>query len=136
MALRTTLALPFHRARGTLLNWLKRTATMVLHIATCGLIGPRSANLRITDTYGNTYSFGRGTSDEQIEAILSVPTGGLSVGLSVACNDVHTAFAKTDNLEIRIAPTKSPANTADNWRIIRLCPDTGSGVCLIAQNVA
>ena len=107
---------------------------MILYFATCGFIGPRSSapDIRITDKYGNIYSFGQGTSEEQIAAILSVPTGEVSA----ACSDVQTAFAKTDNLEMRIAPTRSTANTADNWRIIRACPDTGSGVCLVAENVA
>ena len=99
---------------------------------TCGLIGPRSSDIRITDRYGNTYSFGQGTSEEQIAAIPSVPTGVVSA----ACNDAQTDFAKTDNLELRIAPTRSPSNAADNWRIIRACQDTDSGVCLVALDVA
>ena len=53
-----------------------------------------------------------------------------------ACNNVHSAFAKTDNLEVMIAPTRSRTNTADNWRIVHSCPDTGSGICLVALNVA
>ena len=106
---------------------------IALYFTTCGLINRSSApDIQVTDRYGNTYSFGKGTSEDQIADVLSVPTGEISA----ACSDVQTAFAKTDNLEIRIAPTKSATNTADNWRIIRACPDTGSGVCLVALNVA
>ena len=134
MALRTTLALSTCRTRGTFRHWLRQTVGVILYLATCGFIrsGPRSStsDIRITDKYGNIYSFGQGTSEEQIAAILSVPTGEVSA----ACSDVQTAFAKTDNLEIRIASTRSTA--AENWRILHACPDTGSGVCLVAENVA
>ena len=135
MALRTTFALPTCRTKGTFKNWLRQTVEVILYLATCGFVrpGPRSSDrsdIRITDRYGNIYSFSQGTTEKQIEAILSVPTGEISA----ACSDVQAAFSKTDNLEIRIASNRSTA--AENWRIIHACPDTGSGVCLVAENVA
>ena len=99
---------------------------------TCSLIGPHSSDIRITDRCGNTYHSGQGTSEEQIAAILSVPTGTVSA----TYNDVQTASAKTDNLVLRIAPTRSPPSTADNWRTIRTCRDTDSGVCLVELDAA
>ena len=130
MASRKALVLNTCRTRGT--NLLRRAMGLLLSIISCGLIRSVPNKREITDRYGNTYSFGHDTTDEQITAILSIPTGEIST----ACNNVHSAFAKTDNLEIMIAPTKSKTNTADNWRIVHSCPDTGSGICLIALNVA
>ena len=105
---------------------------VLLSIISCGLNRSIPDGREITDKYGNTYSFGHDITDEQITAILSVPTGEILT----ACNNVHSAFAKTDNLQIMIAPTRSRTNTADNWRIVHSCPDTGSGICLVALNVA
>ena len=133
MALRTTLTHSTCRMRGTLGQWFRRTMEIALYFTTCGLIGQSSApDIQVTDRYGNTYSFGKGTSEEQIAAILSVPTGTVSA----TYNDVQTASAKTDNLVLRIAPTRSPPSTADNWRTIRTCRDTDSGVCLVELDAA
>ena len=132
MASRTTLVLSTCRARGTYL--LKKAVQTLLSILTCGYVGshPEHTTREITDRYGNKYSFGPNTTDNQISVILAVPTGELVA----ACNNVEEAFAKTDNLEIKIAPTRSKTNTADSWRIVHSCPDTGSGICLIALNIA
>ena len=132
MASRTTLVLRNCRARGT--YFLKRAVQTLLSILTCGYVGshPEQMTREITARYGNKYSFGHDTTDDQISAILAVPTGEIIA----VCNNVDEAFAKTDNLEVRIAPTRSKWNTADNWRIVHSCPDTGSGICLAALNIA
>ena len=132
MASRTTLVLRTCRTRGTYL--LRKTVQTILSILTCGYIRsqPEQKSRKITDRYGNKYSFDSKTTDDQISAVLSVPTGEFVA----ACNNVEEAFAKTDNLEVRIAPTKSKWNTADSWRIVHSCPDTGSGICLAALNIA
>ena len=132
MASRTTLVLRTCRTRGTYL--LRKTVQTILSILTCGYIRsqPEQKTREITDQYGNRYSFDPRTTDDQISAILAVPTGEFVA----ACNNVEEAFAKTDNLEVRIAPTRSKWNTADSWRIVHSCPDTGSGICLAALNIA
>ena len=132
MASRPILVLRTCRTRTTYL--LRRTVQTILSILTCGYMGsqPEPNARKITDRFGNTYSFGPKTTDDQISAVLSVPTGKFVE----ACNNVEEAFAKTDNLEVRIAPTKSKWNTADSWRIVHSCPDTGSGICLAALNIA
>ena len=97
MASRTTLVLSNCRTRGT--YFLKRAMEAFLSILTCGYVRshPEAMTREITDKYGNNYSFGHDTTDDQIAAILAVPTGEIIT----ACNNVHSAFAKTDNLEIR-----------------------------------
>ena len=112
MASRTSLVLRTCRTRGTYL--LRKTVQTILSILTCGYIRsqPEQKSRKITDRYGNKYSFGPKTTDDQISAILAVPTGEVVA----ACNNVEEAFAKTDNLEVRIVPTRSKWNTADNWR--------------------
>ena len=130
MASRTTLVLSNCRTRGT--YFLKRGVETLLSILTCGYARSHPEQREITDRYGNEYSFGHDTTDDQISAILAVPTGEIVT----VCNNVDAAFAKTDNLEVRIAPTRSKWNTADNWRIVHSCPDTGSGICLVALNIA
>jgi len=130
MASRPILVLRTCRTRTAYL--LRKTMQTILSILTCGYMGyqPEPRFRKIADRYGNTYSFNPNTTDDQISAVLSVPTGEFVA----ACNNVEEAFAKTDNLEVRIAPTKSKWNTADSWRIVHSCPDTGSGICLPLQS--
>ena len=73
MASRTTLVLNTCRTRGT--HLLRRTMGLLLSIISCGFIKSTPDEREITERYGNTYSFGHDTTDEQITAILSVPTG-------------------------------------------------------------
>ena len=82
MASRTTLVLKSCRTRGYYL--LRRTTEGLLQIISCGLMRSFPDDREITDKYGNTYSFGHDTTDEQITAILSVPTGEILT----ACNNV------------------------------------------------
>ena len=99
MASRPILVLRTCRTRTAYL--LRKTMQTILSILTCGYMGyqPEPRFRKITDRYGNTYSFNPNTTDDQISAILSVPTGEFVA----ACNNVEEAFAKTDNLEVRIA---------------------------------
>ena len=64
---------------------------MLLGIISCGCLSTmnnhESLTREVTDKYGNIYSFGHNTTDEQIAAILAVPTGEILT----ACNNVHSA---------------------------------------------
>ena len=88
MASRPILVLRTCRTRTTYL--LRKTVQTILSILTCGYIRsqPGQKTREITDQYGNRYSFDPRTTDDQISAILAVPTGEVVA----ACNNVDEAF--------------------------------------------
>ena len=70
MASRLVLVLQVLRTRAT--NLWRNTVQTILHILTCGHMGPDTwsqpepKSQEITDRFGNTYSFDPKTTDDQI----------------------------------------------------------------------
>ena len=89
-----------------------------------GFLTPQPKRTHI-DEYGNTYFFSNRTTEKTVSASQACAGGRFRT--------VSTIFINTDNLEVRLAPTKSKRNIADSWRIVRICPDTGSEVCIISR---
>ena len=84
-----------------------------------------SARTNPINKYDNTYFFSNRTTEKTVSAIQACAGGRFSM--------VSTLFVNTDNLEVRLTPTKSKRNIANSWRIVWSCPDTGSEVCIISR---
>ena len=66
--------------------------------------------LKNTLDYTHTYFFGNGTTEKTVSVTQACAGGRFSM--------VSTLFINTDNLEVRLAPTKSKRNIANSWRIV------------------
>ena len=105
---------------GSINNFFAKVIPMITHLLTTW----NKPKYTHTDEYGNLFTFDSHTSEATTSAIQACTAGRIN------------RFAKTDNMEIRMAPTISKRDIPDIWKITKSCPDTGSEVCLNAQIVA